>query len=105
MRHIHDAPEEVTLAVKWRKTRGMVRETSRREFLALSGAALAATSLGGAQKPAGRLFAYVGRHTRGPGFGVGGGGGITVFSVNMGDGSLAEVSRTGPELDDLDSDN
>ena len=82
----------------------MAQETSRREFLVLSGAALAAAGLGAYQRPAGRLYAYVGRHTKGPGFGVGGGGGVTVFSVNMSDGSLAEVSKTGPEFDDLNSD-
>jgi 6-phosphogluconolactonase len=36
--------------------------------------------------------------------GLGGGGGITVFSVNLADGSLTEVSRTGPELTDISSD-
>src|SRR5262245_56495186 len=82
----------------------MAQQKSRREFLALSGAALAAAGLGAYQGPAGRLFAYVGRHTSGPGFGQGGGGGITVFSVNMNDGSLTEVSKTGPEFDKLNSD-
>jgi 6-phosphogluconolactonase len=84
----------------------MVQETSRRKFLALSGAALAgAAGLGAYQRPSGRLYAYVGSHTKGPGFGVGGGGGLTVFSVNMSDGSLSEVGKTGPEFDDLNSDN
>ena len=73
----------------------MNQETSRREFLALSGAALAAAGMGAYQRPGGRLYAYVGRHTKGPGFGVGGGGGVNVFSVNMNDGSLTEVSKTG----------
>ena len=82
----------------------MAQDTSRREFLALSAAALAAAGLGASQRPAGRLYAYVGRHTSGPGFGQGGGGGITVFSVNMSDGSLSEVSTTGPEFDKLNSD-
>lgn len=82
----------------------MSHETSRREFLALSGAALAAASLGAYQSPPNRLYAYVGRRTRGPGFGVGGGGGIAVFSVNMADGSLTEVSKTGPDHDDLNCD-
>jgi 6-phosphogluconolactonase len=81
----------------------MAQETSRREFLAMSGAALAAHGLG-YQRPPGRLFAYVGRHTKGPGFGLGGGGGVNVFSVNMSDGSLSEVSKTGAEFDDLNSD-
>jgi 6-phosphogluconolactonase len=108
----------------------MSKETSRREFLALSAAALAAARVG-AQTPERRLFAYVGRRTRGgfagagapgagapgggragvPGGGPGpggaavpGGGGVTVFRVNMSDGSLTEVSRTGPEVDDLNCD-
>jgi 6-phosphogluconolactonase len=80
-------------------------EASRREFVALSGMALAAASLGAYQVPTGRrLFAYVGRRTKGPGFGVGGGGGISVFTVNMVDGSLTKVSETGPEHDDLNCD-
>src|SRR5688572_1902390 len=83
----------------------MAQEPSRREFLAVSRAALAsAAGLGAYQRPPGRLYAYVGRHTRGPGFGVGGGGGVNVFSVNMSDGSLTEVSKTGSEFDDLNSD-
>ena len=97
----------------------MSKETSRREFLVLSAAALAAAKLG-AQTPERRLFAYVGRRARGafgggapgagvPGAGRGGaaapaGGGITVFRVNPSDGSLTEVSRTGPEADDLNCD-
>jgi 6-phosphogluconolactonase len=46
----------------------------------------------------------VGSRTRGPGFGVGGGGGITVFRVDARDGSLTQVSRTGKEFDDFNSD-
>jgi len=80
-----------------------MQETSRREFLALSAAVLATARLG-AQTPGRRLFAYVGRRTKGPGFGAGGGGGITVFRVNMADGSLSEISKTGADLDDLNSD-
>ena len=98
----------------------MSNETSRREFLSLSGAALAAAGLGAFQAPERRLFAYVGRRARGafgsgtaaPGGapGAGGpvaapsGGGVTVFRVNMSDGSLTEVSKTGPEVDDLNCD-
>ena len=79
--------------------------TSRRAFLRISGAGLAATQLGAFQQvpSRGRLFAYVGRHTRGF-FGTGKGGGINVFRVDMSDGSLTEVSKTGAELDDLNSD-
>ena len=88
----------------------MAEEKSRREVIALSGAALAAAGLGASQGPSKRLYAYVGRRTVGipgagaAGMGAGGGGGITVFSVNMADGSLSEVSRTGPEHDDLNCD-
>ena len=90
-------------------------DKSRREFLALSAATLAAASLA-AQTPERRLFAYVGRRTSGgfagagrgaPGGGASaapGGGGVTVFRVNMSDGSLTEVSKTGPEVDDLNCD-
>ena len=82
----------------------MAEETTRREFIALSGAVLAAASLGASQRPTSRLFAYVGRRTRGPGFGVGGGGGINVFSVNMADGALTAVSSTGADHDNLNCD-
>jgi 6-phosphogluconolactonase len=83
----------------------MNNATPRRGFLGISGAALAAKQIDAFQRaPAGRqLFAYVGRHTSGF-FGTGNGGGITVFRVNMSDGSLTEVSKTGPELDSLNSD-
>lgn len=76
----------------------------------MSAAAFAAPSLGAAQAPSKRLYAYVGRRTVGgpapgaAGMGAGGGGGITVFSVNMADGSLTEVSRTGADQDDLNCD-
>lgn len=82
----------------------MGQKTTRREFLAISGAALASARLGAFQRPSGKpmtLMAYVGRHTTGPGFGQGGGGGINVYSVNMSDGSLTEVSKTGDEFDKL----
>jgi 6-phosphogluconolactonase len=83
----------------------MANETSRRTFIELSGTALAAARLGAYQRPAeNRLFAYVGRHTTGPGFGSGKGGGVDVFRVNITDGSLTEVSKTGPAADDLNSD-
>jgi 6-phosphogluconolactonase len=83
----------------------MNNATTRRGFLGISGAGLAARQLRGFQRvpSGGRLFAYVGRHTSGF-FGTGNGGGITVFRVNMSDGSLMEVSKTGPELDSLNSD-
>jgi len=85
----------------------MEKETSRRGFLGTSGIALAAARLSAfQQKPTeGRLFAYVGRHTTGGFSGPPGkGGGVNVFRVNMTDGSLTETSKTGAELDDLNSD-
>lgn len=112
----------------------MSPRTTRRTFLALSGAALAASKLGvltagsadAAQAGAGsagggeRLFAYVGRRTRGGapggftlppdrlaalnGQSPNGGGGISVFRVNLADGALTPVSATGPEVDDLNCD-
>ena len=68
----------------------------------MSGMALAGARLGAFQRRSGRLIAYVGRHTTGPAFGVGGGGGINV--LNMNDGSLTEISKTGAEFDKLTSD-
>jgi 6-phosphogluconolactonase len=99
---------------------------SRREFITAAGAALAAARLAADQAgPERRVFAYVGRRARGafgaparPGAARGGGpgpgptgaaavpsaGGITVFRINMSDGSLTKVSETGPEVDDLNCD-
>ncbi len=79
------------------------RETSRRGFLGAAGIALTAGGLLAYQQK--QLYAYVGRHTTG-GFNgpPGKEGGINVYRVNMSDGSLTEVSRTGPEVDDLNSD-
>ena len=85
----------------------MKTQTSRRGFLGTSAIALTAASLRAYQPKAaeGRVFAYVGRHTNG-GFNgpPGKGGGINVFRLNMADGSLTEVSKTGAEQDDLNSD-
>lgn len=81
----------------------MNRELSRRDFLALAGGALAAGTTASAYQAPRKLYAYVGSTTQGQ-FGAGGGGGIHVFSVNMSDGSLTLVSRTGPEMDDLVAD-
>src|SRR5438874_5660254 len=83
----------------------MSNATSRRGFLGISGAALATSQLRAFQRTSAekRLFAYVGRHTAGF-CGTGNGGGITVFQVDMKKGSLTEVSKTGPDLDDLNSD-
>ena len=73
---------------------------SRRDLFAFTGAALAgATALTAYQSPK-KLYAYVSSWTKGP-FGAGGGGGITAFTVNMNDGSLTQVFKTGPEFDGL----
>ena len=97
-----------------------MRSKSRREFLATAAAALAAARLGAQTGQARSVFAYVGRRARGAfgapaggtarGGGPGGaaaapsGGGITVFRINMNDGSLTKVSETGAEADDLNCD-
>jgi len=78
------------------------RDLSRREFVALMGAGLAASSAAAQLQPQRTLYAYVGSWTQGP-FGVGGGGGIQVFTVDMSDGSLTPMSRTGPEFDNLNA--
>ena len=84
-----------------------MEQETRRGFLGTSAIALTAASLRAyQQKPKeGRIFAYIGRHTTG-GFNgpPGKGGGVTVCRVNMSDGSLTEVSKTGAEVDDLNSD-
>ena len=79
----------------------MNKELSRRNFIALMGAGLAATTAT-VRAQSSTLYAYVGSWTQGP-FGVGGGGGIQVFTVDMSDGSLTQVSRTGAEFDNLNA--
>jgi 6-phosphogluconolactonase len=81
----------------------MNNDLSRRDFLTLIGAGVAA---GGAvmQAQSGkRLFAYVASWTSGPGIGVGNGGGISVFSVDMATGALTPVMRTGQEFDKMNT--
>lgn len=75
---------------------------SRREFVGLVGAGAAVSLAGTAQAQSGhkRLFAYIGSITAG-GWGVGGGGGISVHTVDLADGSLTKVSGTGPEFDNV----
>ena len=74
---------------------------SRREFIALASAGLAATSLVGQSSGTSRTLAYVGSWTQGP-FGVGGGGGISVFEVNP-EGSLTFLSKLGQEFEDMNA--
>jgi 6-phosphogluconolactonase len=84
----------------------MNEELSRRYFLSLIGAGLAAATPVAAQAPdpaRRKYFAYASSMTKGP-LGTGGGGGINVFAVNISDGSLTLVSHTGPEFDDLNAD-
>ena len=50
-----------------------------------------------------RLFAYVASWTSGPGIGVGNGGGVSVFSVDMATGTLTPVMRTGQEFDKMNA--
>ena len=78
----------------------MSEDLSRRNLLTITGAALAGAAAAWAYQSPKKLYAYVSSWTKGP-FGVGGGGGISVFIVNMNDGSLTPVSRTGPEFDGL----
>ncbi len=80
------------------------RNFLRRDFLALTGAAVVAATRAQAFQAPAKLYAYVSSWTKGP-FGQGGGGGITVFTVNMGDGSLTQVSRTAAEFDGLNGGN
>ena len=71
----------------------------------LTGVGLAGATVASAfPAPQRTLYAYVSSWTKGPG-GAGGGGGISVFTVNMNDGSLTPVSRTGPEFDSLNGGN
>ena len=76
---------------------------SRRDFFALIGAGLVAGTVAPQAQSGKRLFAYVASWTSGPGIGVGTGGGISVFSVDMTTGTLAPVMRTGPEFDRMNT--
>lgn len=80
----------------------MPYKISRRDFIALASAGLAASRVVG--QSGGRVrrtFAYVGSWTQGR-FGVGGGGGISVFDVNP-DGSLTFLSKLGQEFEDMNA--
>jgi 6-phosphogluconolactonase len=78
-------------------------DVSRRNFLAVLGAGLVAGAARAQGQSGKRLFAYVASWTSGPGIGVGNGGGISVFSVDMATGALAPVMRTGPEFDRMNT--
>ena len=78
----------------------MTNECSRRDFFALTGTALAGATVASAYQAPKKLYAFVASWTRGP-FGQGGGGGITTFTVNMSDGSLTQVSKTGADFEGL----
>lgn len=71
----------------------MGSDVSRRDFLTLIGAGLAASASASQAQSGRRMFAYVGSWTMGP-FGTGGGGGLHVFSVDMTNGALTPVMRT-----------
>jgi len=85
------------------KSNVMNDRLSRRDLLAVTGAALAGATAASAFQSK-KLYAYVSSWTKGP-FGAGGGGGITAFTVNMSDGSLTQVFKTGPEFDGLNGGN
>ena len=80
----------------------MKPDVSRRDFLTAMGGlglmASTAAAQGQPQSPR-RTFAYVGSWTSGPGIGVGNGGGLSVFAIDMATGTLTPVMRTGPEFD------
>jgi len=75
---------------------------TRRDFVALFGVGLAAAATTTRAQSSGKTYAYVGSWTQGP-FGVGGGGGISVFEVNADDGSLTLLSHTGQEFENLNA--
>ena len=80
----------------------MFTKISRRKFVALVGAGLAASTAACHAQSSGKTYAYVGSWTQGP-FGTGGGGGISVFEVDVSDGSLALLGHTGPEFEDMNA--
>jgi 6-phosphogluconolactonase len=81
----------------------MTSHLSRRDFLTAAGATLTAGAAVLRAQPPKRLFAYVASWTSGPGIGVGNGGGISVFSVDMTTGALTPVMRTGQEFDRMNT--
>jgi 6-phosphogluconolactonase len=85
------------------ESRVVNNDFSRRDFFALVGAGLVAGAAAAEAQSGKRLFAYVASWTSGPGIGVGNGGGISVFSVDVATGALAAVMRTGPEFDRMNT--
>ena len=81
----------------------MHSDLSRRDFLGLVGAGVMAGSAAMQAQSGKRLFAYVASWTSGPGIGVGNGGGMSVFSVEMATGTLTPVMRTGQEFDKMNA--
>ena len=81
----------------------MNSDLSRRDFIAVVGAGLMAPRLASQAQSGKRLFAYVASWTSGPGIGVGNGGGMSVFSVDMATGTLTPVMRTGQEFDKMNA--
>lgn len=79
----------------------MPTPVSRREFVGFVAAGLAAKTAIAQRSGAGKTYAYVGSWTQGR-FGVGGGGGISVFDVSA-DASLTFKSKLGPEFDDMNA--
>lgn len=81
----------------------MNNDVSRRDFFGLLGAGLVAGAAAAQAQSGTRLFAYVASWTSGPGIGVGNGGGMSVFSVDMSTGALTPVMRTGQEFDRMNT--
>src|SRR5688572_20173287 len=71
----------------------MTTDISRRMFFAILGGGLLTSARTTRAQSGRRLFAYVGSWTTGP-FGVGGGGGLHVFTVDTSNGALTPVMRT-----------
>src|SRR4051812_48434975 len=94
---------EAAFRIPCQNLRVMQSRISRRDFVALVGAGLTASAAGLSSQSPRRLFAYVASWTSGPGIGVGNGGGISVFAVDMETGTLKPVMRTGQEFDKMNT--
>lgn len=69
-------------------------------MLAIAGLGLAGATSAFAFQGSKKLYAYASSWTKGP-FGLDGGGGITIFTVNTSDGSLTQVGKTTAEFDGI----